>query len=430
MNRTTLSRRVVASTLVAVAGLGLAAVPATAQEATGSVVGRVWFDRDGDRQQDAGEPGTRGPVDLHRDGTLVGTFRADADGRYSMTGLAPGDYRVTNTAGADYAATTPREVDVSVGATAARVDFGMRGGRVAGLVWFDRSGDGLRQDGEDAMPIDDPVRLEGIDVPAMDRAVDDTGHFAFEDLPNRETYWLFAPNRLTTDFDEYTVRSGDSVIDPATGSSAPFAIRDSQEVAVGVGYRAPRLDFVLDELSAAPARAGRPFTAIAQVTNLGKVADDFYAKLTLPAGVTLTGTSGMKRVDGPGTTAVSATPLAAGAITRVSFTLVADRPVGGAELTVEIGPSTFVDDPNRANNTRSTTLTGAAATGTGASDRTTEVKPVAETRRATARTGGAAAAGNLADTGASPVVALVLASVLVAAGAALVVVMRRRVTRR
>jgi len=96
----------------------------------------------------------------------------------------------------------------------------------------------------------------------------------------------------------------------------------------------------------------------------------------------------------------------------------------------QIGPSTFVDDPNRANNTRSTTLTGAAATGTGGADRTAEVKPVAETRRATARTGEAAAAGNLADTGASPVVALVLASVLVAAGAALVVVMRRRVTRR
>ena len=61
---------------------------------------------------------------------------------------------------------------------------------------------------------------------------------------------------------------------------------------------------------------------------------------------------------------------------------------------------------------------------------------MADTRQATARTGGPAAVENLADTGTSPVVPLVplvplvLATVLVAAGAALVVVVRRRVTRR
>jgi hypothetical protein len=429
MNRTTVSGRAVASMLVAVAGLGFAAVPAVAQEASGSIAGRVWFDRDGDRQQDAGEPGTRGPLDLYRDGALVGTYRADADGRYSMTGLAPGDYRVSNTAGADYAATTPREVDVSVGGAAATADFGMRGGRVSGFVWFDRSGDGFRQDGEDPMPIDQEVRLEGIDAPAMNRTVDDTGHFAFEDLPDRDTYWLFAPNRLTTDGDELTTKSPDSVIDPATGSSAPFAIQNSATVAVGIGYRDARLDIVLDDLTVPQAKVGKPITVVAQLTNLGKVADDCFARLTLPTGVTLTGMSGMTPTDGPGIGGVTTTPLAPGAITTVTFTLTSDRPQSGATVTATVGASTHVNDPHPANNTLSRTLTVTAAPG--AAVKVPAIKPVADRRPADAKdTMTPATTENLASTGASPVVPLALATVLVAAGAALVVVMRRRLTKR
>ncbi|RMI14145.1 SdrD B-like domain-containing protein [Cellulomonas triticagri] len=121
-----------------------------------SVGDLVWFDRDGDGVQDAGEPGIAGVVLELRtpdgrdvvaaDGTPVAPVTTDADGRYVFTGLLPGEYVVrvdriaSRTALAGYAPTVAgagadRALDSSTWSAGSRVlvggeddptlDFGM-----------------------------------------------------------------------------------------------------------------------------------------------------------------------------------------------------------------------------------------------------------------------------------------------------------------
>jgi hypothetical protein len=64
---------------------------------SGRVEGIVWIDTDRDGVKDAGEaalPGMRVRLSL-RGGTQVASVYADADGRYTFTGVNPGDYDVT-----------------------------------------------------------------------------------------------------------------------------------------------------------------------------------------------------------------------------------------------------------------------------------------------------------------------------------------------
>lgn len=282
----TVSRRAVAAIVLVAAGLGMATVPAAAQDGTGAITGKVWFDRNNDKTQNAGEPGrANAAVELHRDGKLVDTYRADAAGAYSITGLAPGDYTVKNAPGFGYFFTTPDEVTVAVDG-AKQVNFGMKGGRIVGTVWRDHNGDGTRQSVDEAMRMrGSQVQLEGINFPTIRGSIDAQGRFAFEDLPNGDTFRLHAPNR-TADGDEFTVPGKGSVIDPNTGQSGVLGLRNNETLDVGVGYRLRSTDLDLDAMiMPEAAKVGVPFKVIGRITNHGNVTANYFVQVRLPKGV-------------------------------------------------------------------------------------------------------------------------------------------------
>jgi hypothetical protein len=431
MNRSTISRNAVASVLLAAAGVGMAVVPAAAQDGTGVVTGAVWFDRDADRAIDADEPGRADAVvELYHEHTLVATTRTDAAGGYSFTGLTPGDYTVANTSTAGYSSTTQPILPVAVGAGTLQVNFGLQGGRIAGTTWRDDNGDGVRQATDNPKAMSGvEVRLEATDFPRAYATIDAQGNFAFEDLPNLADFRLWAPPDTV---DEFTIKGADSVVDHLTGLSDPIAVGNGETLTVGIGYREAGVDLSVAELTVPKAKVGKEFTVVATIANNSNSHDEFGVQLrALPKGMKVVATTGMKRVRSNEPRlfdAVSDTFLIGGGSTRISLTVVADRPVN-TPFQLSVAPRDLRDWNPADNTVEGTWVVTAGDAGTGTPG---AVHPVVnkKTPAHQAPAKQSVEVKDLASTGASPMIPLILSSVLLAAGGALLFVLRRRVSRR
>jgi LPXTG-motif cell wall-anchored protein len=434
MNRTTVSRRAVASVLLVAAGIGMATVPAAADEEAGAVTGTVWFDRDGDKTRDAGEPGRpNAVVEVRQNDVLRTTVTADGDGRYTIPGLAPGDYTLRNASGDGYTKTTPETVDVTVADGGKQVDFGLQGGRLVGSTWRDDNGDGVRQSGDKAMRMSgDQVRLDAIMWETRHATIDAQGKFVFEDLPNLDTFRVYPPNR-TAKGDEFTVAGKDSVMQREISLSPLLEVKNNQQLDVGVGYRALGADLALSIDMPTAVKVGVPFTVTGNVLNQGAGTDHFEAQVRLPRGVRFVSMAGMTRTPSMAERLVNGMtdqPVASGASADFSFTLVADKPVD-ANLWLGAGPAKL-RDWNTSDNTQENRLvvTGAntGATTPPAAQPVVADKTPAAKAKAPAKE--SVEVKDLASTGASPVLPLILGSVLLAAGGALLFVLRRRASQR
>ena len=244
MNISTTARRAIAGAATVLAAVGLVvtvAGPAAAAAGTASIVGHIWFDRDYDGVQSKDEPGYQrsgGAIVLYQDGQEVGYYDTDADGAYRIYGLAPGQYRIGNVDGGAYYSTTPIYQDVELAADdAIGVDFGIRGGVVAGAAWLDRNGDGIRDAGEntpDSAVEGAPVHLQGPAGLELDTTLDANGLYAFQDLSNGRNYEITAPTLPGLTFTSWD--SGDSDIDPKTGRSVWMEIWQGTDHIVDMGY--------------------------------------------------------------------------------------------------------------------------------------------------------------------------------------------------
>jgi LPXTG-motif cell wall-anchored protein len=147
--------------------------------------------------------------------------------------------------------------------------------------------------------------------------------------------------------------------------------------------------------------------------------------------------TGMRQVGSLGSNTITGvtTALAPGARTRVSFTAVADKAFTAkatAKATVTAGPSSLVD-PIPGNNTFTASFPVVAVGSEGGTTTPPAAQPVVAGKTPAAKAPAkhrSAELKDLASTGASPVLPLVLGSVLLAAGGALLFVLRRRVSRR
>ncbi len=224
----------------------------------GTIGDTIWFDRNGDGEQTADEPGLGGVEvtllwygeDGDPDTTADNETRVlttDPDGTYRFTGLPEGTYSVTvnpatlpsgmePTFDADGGLDSTSEVVLPADGSDLEQDFGYRGiNRIGDTVWFDRNGDGTQS-------LDEPgiagqtVRLVWTDAPGGARTftttTGPTGGYLFDDLPDG-------------DF-EVTVVGG--IVDAAANTGDPESDSDSTSIVtdLGVGVDEPVADLDRD----------------------------------------------------------------------------------------------------------------------------------------------------------------------------------------
>ena len=190
---------------------------------------RVWNDLNGNGIQDGGEPGIEGVLvtlyDVGDDGnvgttddTVVATQRTDSDGFYMFEDVPPGTYYLVfselptggrfTRPGAGGDESTDSDVDPNNSSTAVftlqsgtdidRRDAGLiLPASIGNLVWEDRDGDGLRDDGEPGL-VGVTLRLIGTDIDGnsidTSAVTNDYGFYRFENLaPGTYTVTVVAP---------------------------------------------------------------------------------------------------------------------------------------------------------------------------------------------------------------------------------------------
>jgi hypothetical protein len=289
-----------AAALAAASVFGLTG--AAAADESGSISGRLWFDRNQNQVRDTGEPGRteNGVVLLYRDGVLAGAYNTDEEGRYALTGLAAGAYRVTY-AGADrYLATTPSTVDITLAAgEQAGADFGVKGASISGSPWLDRDFDGLRDADEpdlDPFSVSNPTYVTGPVFRWSEQ--DERGRYRVDDLPAGDGYvvHVIGPDGLAL-----TKEGGDSDVDWITGESAPLTLAPGEDVAgVDAGYAQVTGDTATTAATIDPNRrrfhVGEQFTVTLTLTNKGPVPDGINMTMNWPAGLELVDADGLTTV--------------------------------------------------------------------------------------------------------------------------------------
>jgi len=184
--------------------------------ASSSLGDRVWWDRDNDGVQDAGEPGLNGievtATYLGPDGVLGGTddevfvTTTAGDGDYLHTDVPEGLYTVAVTSGVqpgfastydeDSGTSSPDQTtDLTLVGTHLTADFGYNGsGSIGDIVWFDTDVDGVLDLGEPGLEGVDIVLTwfgpdgvsGGSDDIAITTTTDASGNYLFDGLPAGE----------------------------------------------------------------------------------------------------------------------------------------------------------------------------------------------------------------------------------------------------
>ncbi len=122
----------------------------------GYITGLVYHDLNGSGIQDSGEQGIAGvKVELlDAAGEVIASAVTDENGSYVFPDILPGDYTVRETDPNGYTSTTPNEVSVSTADTgSAKAVFGdQRPAVISGLVFEDKNGNGVQDEGENGIP--------------------------------------------------------------------------------------------------------------------------------------------------------------------------------------------------------------------------------------------------------------------------------------
>jgi hypothetical protein len=224
----------------------------------GTIGDTVWFDRNGDGEQTADEPGLGGvEVTLlwyGEDGdpataadNEVRVVSTNPDGTYLFTGLPEGTYSVTvnpatlpsgmaPTFDADGGLDSTSEVVLTINGVDRDQDFGYRGPNSIGdTIWFDRDGDGLQSPDEPGIA-GQRVDLVWTDAPGGPRTFTTTtspaGTYLFDNLPDGD----------------FTVTVVGGIVDMAANVSDPEGNGDSTSAVtgLGVGVGAPVADLARD----------------------------------------------------------------------------------------------------------------------------------------------------------------------------------------
>ncbi len=154
--------------------------------ATSTISGSRWHDLDEQGDRDSGEPGIEGwVIELVDSSTsaVVDTAITAADGAYQFVNVGAGSYDVRSQPRDGWTDTHPSSgvhvATISSGQALDDLDFGgYKRGAIRGTVWQDADGDGVQDEGEDALS-GWVVQLDGT---ALEATTNESGQYEFLDL--------------------------------------------------------------------------------------------------------------------------------------------------------------------------------------------------------------------------------------------------------
>ncbi|MGE3821141.1 MAG: SdrD B-like domain-containing protein, partial [Isosphaeraceae bacterium] len=133
-------------------GSGTSATGYTFGERGGVISGEVFIENNPNGVPEPGEPGfpTATVTLLDANGQVVRQTVTGSDGAYQFTDLPAGQYTIVQTTPDGYSGTnsSTRPVTLAAGGTVANQDFGLTSGSLAGSVYEDVNGNGVRDAGE------------------------------------------------------------------------------------------------------------------------------------------------------------------------------------------------------------------------------------------------------------------------------------------
>ncbi|MEU6150959.1 hypothetical protein ABZ816_13250 [Actinosynnema sp. NPDC047251] len=394
---------------------------AQAQDDTTSITGLVWFDRNENGVVDAGEPplanGRAVRVFNAATKEFIGEFGTDGTGRYRAD-LPDVPLAIYNHNTDVYRATTTSSFfPEEAGGT---FDFGIKGATVWGYSFWDVDGDGVKQDGERALPqpgtgrtyaVSGPVTLTA-DHPGPD------GVQRVHDVPDGE--FTFSPG---------TPGAAENLllVDPTTGHDVPadrrITVAGGQDVRVDARYFEAVHDAAAGPLTVTPdgpARVGDLLEVVVPLENRGTVPVRIglapVSRLAVSGVVGAVPWQGVWRtadaVPAGGRVEVTVTVKLTEPLDEVRFRVVTEEPDAdrandeSAAKVVVITPTTTPTTPPPATTTPTTTTAGTTTTSA-----TAVVVP---------------SPGGLAGTGASPGPFLLIGGLLVGGGGVAWFAARRR----
>ena len=172
-------------------GYNFGELPPQSGTGTTFVAGTVFLDGNRDGTLTGGETGLGGvTVELvDANGNVVGTAPTNPDGSYLFNNVTPGTFTVRETQPGAFGSSSPNTLPVIVPASlvpVTGVNFGETLGSIAGSVYNDLNGNGVRDAGEPGIPMVS-VTLAGTDVNGNQVAASATtnadGEYVFPGLP-------------------------------------------------------------------------------------------------------------------------------------------------------------------------------------------------------------------------------------------------------
>lgn len=412
-------KNVIAVATTAALALTAAGAPAFAQdEAKISIEGLVWLDRNGNRVHDQGEVVLAneqgGTIVKVSSGEVVATYSTDANGRYKVENLPAGKYRVELPAIDRYNSNTshPKERTTEGGT----VNVRLYGSRVFGYSYVDSNQDHTRQADEQLLS---PGTLNGTPVPMPD----EKGYFEVDDLPFGDYTFVAADHagRKLRLVDEANIDKVTRTEKFTLERFANFRSYDLRNVAI-------KGDFAVDVPVLTPAKdvyvLGEEADVVIKLSNKGEVAEKASFVLASYDAETLSHSDNVVAYNHTGFEFESKDPIAPGKSIdvklRIKFTSTEIE-----SLHVIVRPSKFFKDPFKDNVAvrKLKVVEKGAETTVPTTPTQTTATPTTTTQPAVAKAGNKS---GLASTGASPLGAIALGSLLLVAGAGAFFVARRR----
>jgi uncharacterized repeat protein (TIGR01451 family) len=179
--------------------------------------------------------------------SVVGTTTTDASGNYNFTGVPAGSYFIQETQPNTYGSSSANVLPITqTAAGSVNNNFGETRGRIAGFVYNDVNGSGVREQGTDTGIAGVTVRLTGTDANGqpvnLTAITQPDGSYLIDNIPIPQTgtsYTLTEEPGVPTGFTNGTTNVGTPAFAPGSTATAPGTANSAGNTITGIQFTPP-----------------------------------------------------------------------------------------------------------------------------------------------------------------------------------------------